>query len=154
MTVGIYSIVLKDSLVYVGKSDNIESRKASHVNALDRGVHSNYKLQRAYDEFKDSFKFNILQECADKDLLVLERFWIDEFNAEVDGLNLPYRGNIDLKGFKARGQEEPILIGPSGEELQIESLSDFCKLFNLDMGAMHHVINKKRSHHKGWKLKT
>jgi hypothetical protein len=155
MTVGIYSIVLNNCLVYVGKSDNIESRIKSHTNTLDRGVHPNYKMQRAYDEFKDSFTYHILEECGDHELLTKERIWIEEFDAENTGLNIHYRGS-QVKGFAARGQPLPTLISPDGEELTIQSLSEFCDLYNLDMGAMHHVIfnSKNRKSHKGWRLKV
>ena len=153
MTVGIYSIVLNNQLVYVGKSDNIEGRIKGHVNALDRGVHPNYKMQRAYDEFKDSFVHSILEECSDHELLAKERIWIEEFDAENTGLNIAYRGS-QVKGFAARGQPEPTLISPEGEELTIQSLSDFCNLYDLNMGAMHHVISGKRKSHKGWRLKA
>ena len=157
MTIGIYCISFNNGdLVYIGKSENIETRISSHINNLERGAHTNYKVQRAWDQYNDSFYWYIVEVCTIDSLNDSEQVWIKEYNAIEAGLNLPYRNN-HKKGFAARGQPEPTLISPEGIHYHLTSLADFCKEFpKLDMGALHKLIFNPERHksHLGWRLFT
>jgi group I intron endonuclease len=79
MGCGVYKIKnLIDGKVYVGSSVNIENREYKHFWMLNRGTHDNQHLQNAFNKFgKESFKFDIIEECAsdnliDKQLMSLE----------------------------------------------------------------------------------
>lgn len=64
-TPGIYSITcLPNGRVYIGSSNDMDSRIKSHKRALKNGDHKNIHLQRAYDKHgKSAFKYDVV-ECA------------------------------------------------------------------------------------------
>jgi len=67
--------------VYVGCTDNIRRRVATHKRELAKGSHRNSRLQRSYHEHgTDSFEYGVLELVAIPDALVLrEQHWIDHF---------------------------------------------------------------------------
>ena len=91
--------------VYIGSSINLKSRKYAHFRELDKDIHPNIHLQRAYNrDGKENFKFEVvsyLEKCTDKQLLkesILEeeQKWMDELIScnEKYGYNLaPTAGN-------------------------------------------------------------
>ena len=58
---GIYGIVYKDKVVYVGQSKNMYKRSVQHKQALRNEKHHNFILQRIYDKNKVDFKFVIIE---------------------------------------------------------------------------------------------
>lgn len=80
---GIYYIhnVTTDKM-YIGKcsdSRGLQTRLLHHYNALKRGDHFNYKLQRDFNNYgKDSFKIGILQLCEREDTLLFEQEWLSK----------------------------------------------------------------------------
>ncbi len=90
MTTGVYSIKNKATgLYYVGSSKNIEVRTQSHKSMLRNGEHHSYKLQQAYDEgSEDIFEWSIVEECQEKDLLLIEQYWINKLQSFTNGYNI------------------------------------------------------------------
>jgi len=84
---GVYRIVnLVNGKMYVGQSVDIKSRWAKHRCQLNKGVHANIHLQRAWDKYgADSFKFEVAQ-IADKDQLDV----IEESEVNAVGLENVY----------------------------------------------------------------
>lgn len=76
---GIYIIKnLENSRIYVGSSFNYHKRVIKHLSGLNRNVHHNSKLQRAWNKYgKDQFKFEFLEEVEKELLLEREQYWID-----------------------------------------------------------------------------
>lgn len=96
---GIYTITCKsNSKIYIGYSINIFQRWNTHKRQLELGIHDNEHLQRAYNKYgKDSFLFEILEEC-DKDYLSSEEhYWCNILRTHDDnfGFNIepthPYK---------------------------------------------------------------
>ena len=46
-----------------------------------------------------------------------------------------------------------IVTQPDGTENEITNLSKYCKEHSLDDGAIYRVLNGKRNHHKGYKIR-
>lgn len=67
---------------YIGSSVNIQQRRDSHLQALRSNRHSNRHLQAAFNKHGEtSFEFRIVQETTKAELLQVEQFWIDFYNA-------------------------------------------------------------------------
>jgi group I intron endonuclease len=77
---GIYKIINKiNGKYYVGSSTNIYNRWRSHKSALLRGVHSNVKLQNAWNKSgKENFDFIIVERVPTDKLLEIEQLYLDE----------------------------------------------------------------------------
>lgn len=112
---GIYCIEnLTTEKKYIGQSHNIYSRWGKHQSELNRNVHDNDYLQKAWNKYgEDDFIFYVLEECDEAILDERERFYIETFNT----LHRSYGYNL-----KKGGQDKNVL---SQESLQ--KLSDSIK---------------------------
>lgn len=72
---GIYKITnVVNNKIYIGSTTNLKSRVAHHKSYLRRGIHGNKHLQAAYTKYgEESFKFELIEECLEKDLQVKEK---------------------------------------------------------------------------------
>lgn len=82
MNSGVYKIInLINNKLYVGSSSNLRKRERDHFTELERGVHKNKHLQSAYKLYnKDSFKFELIENCINDELIKREQFWIDQYD--------------------------------------------------------------------------
>ena len=94
--VGIYRIKnLINEKSYYGSSKNIEKRWKKHLNELRKKKHINNFLQNAWNKYgENNFIFEIVQECEEKDLLVIEQKYIDLFG--YYNIGLKSRGGDNL----------------------------------------------------------
>ena len=97
-SIGVYFVRnRKSGKVYIGSSMNMRARLNKHKNHLQRGVHPNEYLQRAFSLHGEAaFEFGVLEQCAAADRLVREQQWIDRLSStnEKCGYNLiPTRTN-------------------------------------------------------------
>ena len=91
MACGIYQWVNRiNRKRYIGSSEDIQSRRRHHLNALLRGTHDNEHFQRAWNEYgADQFSFEILRECEPDDLLMWEQVYVDCYDpADLYNINL------------------------------------------------------------------
>lgn len=64
---------------YIGSSVNMEKRMNEHRRTLNKNIHYNRFLQRAWNKYgEDNFEFNLLFECEEKYLLIEEQKLLDE----------------------------------------------------------------------------
>lgn len=88
MTVGIYALYWEStSSVYVGQSQNISSRYKEHLRKLKNSTHTNYKVQKQYDQYGTP-TLVCLEICSIIELDIREVLWTAEFNSIEVGLNL------------------------------------------------------------------
>lgn len=92
MITGIYKILNKiNGKFYIGSAINIKQRWRRHKLDLNKNIHQNHYLQRAWNKYWSvSFEFVILEICDKEQLLAKEQFWINEtqcFKYEI-GYNL------------------------------------------------------------------
>jgi len=89
MTCGIYQIVNQvNDKSYIGQSRNIEKRWRQHKFGLNRETalqQGSYPLRSALLKYGlIKFKFEIIEECSENDLLIREQYWIDKINPEYN----------------------------------------------------------------------
>lgn len=124
---GIYCIENKvNGKKYIGQSTNIQKRWYEHKRTLNKNIHDNKHLQRAWNNYgEDNFVFNIICLCLVEELNDLETKYINIYKAN----DLNYGYNMTLGGEGTHGfhwtEEEKRLIGkrqkgrsPSEETIQ------------------------------------
>ena len=88
MLCGIYALYWEQSsMVYVGKSINIDRRYKTHLRQLQDKEHANYKIQEQYNAFGKP-NLVLLELGEPSSLNSLEHSWINEFDSVVSGLNI------------------------------------------------------------------
>lgn len=83
--------------VYIGGSSRLRDRRQQHKWNLQHGVHSNKAMQEDYNNYPDSFRFDVIEYCSEEDLVDLERKYIAEYDAmnPAHGYNRESGGNAD-----------------------------------------------------------
>ncbi|MDD5015473.1 MAG: NUMOD3 domain-containing DNA-binding protein [Atribacterota bacterium] len=91
--VGVYLITnLINGKKYIGSSKHVVKRLYEHKRTLCNKKHKNLHLQSAWNKHGEShFKFELLEICNIKILLLREDFWITYYNTK----NREYGYNID-----------------------------------------------------------
>lgn len=83
----IYALYWENSgTVYIGQTIT-DKRIKNHLSAMRSGTHTNYKIQRQYNEEGEP-TYVILEKCLEDSLNLAELNWIREFNALEEGLNI------------------------------------------------------------------
>lgn len=98
MKSGIYKIThVASGRFYVGSAVDLKERWKTHRVRLNRGVHHNARLQRAWLKHgAAAFEFHILERTDRDSLIVREQFWIDSLCACQRGYNLAPRAGSAL----------------------------------------------------------
>jgi group I intron endonuclease len=83
----VYSIKSSfDNRLYIGSAISFEERKYEHLKLLRKGKHHSRKLQHFYSKHgEESLVFSVIDFCIEHDLLWLEQYWIDFFDASGKG---------------------------------------------------------------------
>lgn len=112
---------------YVGSSNNIKNRWQNHRSMLNRSIHYNSHLQKAWNKYgKEGFTWKVLEECEREFLVEREQYWIDRFDAYKNGYNQRPIANSP-KGMKLSDeQKEKIKQGMSSESIR-KKLSENAK---------------------------
>lgn len=133
---GIYKITcLSNNFCYIGQSDSIKRRWATHRRELRQGNHYNKKLQETYDLYgAENFTYEILELCSKKELNNREQFYIKIFDSYENGFNQ------DIGGCNIRGENNP-MYGKSGK-LSPKFIDIIYQLnFDGDIVAEHESAN-------------
>lgn len=87
---GVYAIInTTTGKRYIGSTKGISRRWRRHKEALRLGKHHSLKLQRSWDKHGESvWHWEIMERCAEKDLLVREQHYLDVFDSFRNGYNM------------------------------------------------------------------
>lgn len=98
MTTGIYALYWEaSSMVYIGKSTNIDNRFYNHIRYMTNNSHPNYKISKQYLTHGKPLLI-ILETCSPSELSVKEANWINEFNSIKEGLNITDADGVSYYG--------------------------------------------------------
>ena len=83
---GVYKITnTKTKKFYIGSSNHLSGRWFTHLCHLRKNDHGNIHLQRSWNKHgEDSFKFEILFYCDERDLILYEQLCLDSLNPEYN----------------------------------------------------------------------
>lgn len=85
--------------VYIGGSSNVRDRRQQHNRELEHGSHHVTEMQKDYNNYPDSFRFDVIEYCSAEDLVELERKYIADYDAmnPTHGYNRESGGNANKK---------------------------------------------------------
>jgi group I intron endonuclease len=154
---GIYQITcLPTGKIYVGSAVDIRRRWQHHCDVLKRHAHRNKYLQAAWDKYgKDNFVCDVLEVVHRDNLLTTEQKWIDQTqctNREI-GFNLYEIAGSPGDTFALVWEG---FIDPTGNEVVITNLNEFCRQNELDSSSMIRLAHgkSKLKSYKGWTHKN
>jgi group I intron endonuclease len=153
MNSGIYQIrCIVNDKVYVGSTKNFNRRFYDHNLTLTKLIHTNNKLQNAWNKYgKHNFVFEILEYIGDISLLDdREKEYIKEKDSKANGYNIVVDWVNDARD---KNSKQYIITDPIGNEFVINSLSEFCAYHNLSADVMRHVVHCRVNNHKGYKCR-
>lgn len=135
---GIYEIKnIVNNKIYIGSSYHVYNRWSRHRYELNKNIHNNIHLQRAWNKYgKDNFKFNIIENIPISDtflnmkniIIEKEQYWIDKTNC--CDINLGY--NIANKAYsklgikdsdETRKKKTEALLKPERREIASKTMS-------------------------------
>lgn len=97
--IGIYKITkISNGKSYIGQSNDIERRFKEHQT---KGASTRIPLDIAIQKYgKESFTYEVLEECDIESLNERESFWIKYYNTVETGYNCNYGGDNSVVGSK------------------------------------------------------
>lgn len=145
MNSGIYSITnLVNGKRYVGSSANLKKRISVHKWALNRGIHDNSYLQRAWKKYGEkNFRFDILEYVGEECLLTVEQYYLDwlEVCKEEFGYNLSPVSTSCLGIKRSDVTKEKMRIAKIGKVFTEEHKQ---KIGEANRGKKHTTESKKK----------
>lgn len=124
--IGIYQIYnIVNGKVYIGKAVDIFKRKHEHFNMLEGNYHYNVHLQQSFNKYgKECFRFSIIEECDEKDLIDKEIYYIEQYDSFYSGYNQTLGGD-GMSGRKwSESQRETMRIKMKGNTYGIGNSSN------------------------------
>ena len=147
MSIGIYKISnLINGKIYIGQSVHIEKRWQQHCNNTGRSL-----IAKAIQKYgKDSFSFQIIEECKEEELNAKEEYYIRKYNSIVpNGYNIQDWSNGNRRYFLNYSKEifENIVMDIKQCELTFEEISlkydlDLSMIYYINRGDYHTLENE------------
>lgn len=141
---GVYLIEIGNK-IYIGSSKNLNKRRGRHLSDLNRGIHSNIYLQRAFDKYLD-FEFSILMDCKEEYLLKYEQKLIDCLKPDCNMLNCWTKEDSIQK---QRGRKVHTLYHKEGLIITGNN-QKIIKETGLKPYELSSLVNKRNIFRKGW----
>ena len=173
MKTGIYKITNQiNGKFYIGSSKDLSRRKKDHFRLLKKGNSHSIILQRAVNKYKiDNFKFEIIVECSEELLFVIEQKLVDElkpeYNSSIQNVavptGLPYKDKTLYKKYAEDRLKENnnfgwksrviIKLDSKGNYLkEYPSLKSYAEEHNCAVGSVGKAL-KNGTRCKGFYLK-
>jgi group I intron endonuclease len=151
--VGIYKITnVVNNKCYIGSSKNIIKRWSEHRRQLKNGNHHSKYLQRAYDKYGiENFKYEIICECNEYELLILEQKYFNELMPEY----IIHKEAGRAIGFKHSEETKKLLRELSLKQVRrpcMEETKNKISLANKNRNFTEEHKKKLSESHKGKKL--
>jgi group I intron endonuclease len=75
---GVYKIIGPTGKIYIGSSNNIDKRWVAHRSLLNNNKHVSTYLQNSWNKYgEDNFKFKIIEETLEDNLINREQYYLD-----------------------------------------------------------------------------
>lgn len=86
--------------IYIGSTNNFSRRKQEHFRDLRLGEHYSKEMQADYNKYGENcLEMSIIEKCDDEIRLDREQYYINLYNASVDGYNFSDSAYASKAGF-------------------------------------------------------
>jgi len=148
---GIYQITnILNGKHYIGSSIDVNFRYKAHLSKLRNNNHPNSKFQNAVNKYGlDKFQFQILEECAYDELLIIEQLYINKADKNML-YNLTYvagAGGYDILS-------KPVLLLSLKGKVIGEFISQMNAARYLGLPNLSRGINTKAVFYKKYRVVT
>lgn len=92
---GIYKFIFSNGHYYIGQSYNIRRRSKQHLKEMNKGTHTNSRVQNCYNKYGEP-SFEVLIECTKEDLDIKETEYILKYIQDEDCCNICSGGKSRL----------------------------------------------------------
>ena len=178
MNTGIYRIEM-GNYFYIGQSTNLNKRKHCHSSELQRGVHSNSRMQNVYSKYKE-FDFSVIVYAESHMLDDIEQGLIDVHYEDKNCMNLArnainprlgvkcspetlvrmsnaMKGNVPSKVTRTRISESMTssdIYSFVHKDGTVEKCTKYelRMKYNLNSGNMSKLASGKRKSCNGWRV--
>jgi len=125
---GIYKIINKlNNKFYLGSSRDINSRIKQHKYKLKNKKHHSKALQNAWNKYDEgNFYFKLVESCEEGNLLVLERYYLDNYYGDYNCSRIASGGNSPLSKEDVENIIDLFLTG----RYNCTSLGEFLSISN------------------------
>ena len=146
---------LSNGKFYIGASIDVERRWKEHKSTLRRNAHHSKRMQNAWNKYgEQNFSWEILEECDVDSLSSVEQSWIDKTRCCDKNIGFNISEFSEFKLWTSKRQSKDFVVThPSGYEEYVTNMSEFCRLNNLNQGAMIAVARHKTNHHKSFQCR-
>lgn len=139
-TAGIYRIELGNGWFYIGSSVNLKRRKINHKSDLIAARHHNPKMQNVWNKY-GVFKFTILEECNNADLLLREQFYLDQYFNDENNLNITPKANSWLGRVHSAETKAKISAASKGRVVSPETRAKLSAAQIGRVAQIGHVVS-------------
>ena len=114
MNCGIYKITIGPKGFYYGSSKKLNVRRRQHLRHLQNGKHSNVRMQKAWNKYKD-FTFEIIEYCELGELLVTEQKYLDKWLSNKNNFNFAHIAGGGCRQYLTKEHKQKISDGLKGK---------------------------------------
>ena len=143
----IYKITnLKNNLVYIGLTNNVKRRRYRHFYDLSHNKHDNSFLQNHYNIYgSENFVFEIIheEECDEKRISELERYYIKKYDSYLNGYNQNEGGNFGPSNGGTHLTKNDIFDICSALEFCSRPGAVLSEIFNVTTTTISRIKKKK-----------
>lgn len=142
---------------YIGSTVEFNERFNEHIRTLRQGKHHSVRLQNFWNSYGEStFQFEILEVLGrDPEILrATERAWMTKYRSDErdTGFNIATDTTYTRLATYQKGVAgEYFVVSPTGDQVVVKLLSQFCFDNGLDVRAMRKVARGVLSHVKYWR---
>lgn len=139
--VGIYKVTNPVGQIYIGQSKDVNRRIKLHKGIISSD--KRYLLKESYLKYGfENHKFELINECYEEDLLELERYWQDKYDAiGPNGLNMELTKTCDKPRVLRNKPTKPLFKKPDAKcekcSLDTSKFDGLCEV--CDSSLIHEI---------------
>jgi group I intron endonuclease len=146
--IGIYKITSPNNKIYIGKSIDLNERKASYKYE-GRRQHQ-HKLNNSINKYGwENHLFEIIEICEEKEINNREIYWIEFYNSVEKGLNLVYGGQGGRLSEEVKEKKSKSMTGKKASQETKQKMSESKKNH-----PMYNEEWRKKMENGAWKSKA
>lgn len=129
---------LDNHKLYIGQTQDYNSRKNSHLSSLRRGKSANKYLQSSFNKHgEDRFQFSIVEQCPVDKLDERERYWIQQLHSYEHGYNMDFGGG-GIRGYHFTDEQKEKIRNANKGRIVSEETKRRMRENHADFSGVNH----------------